>query len=99
MPENISHNRRRWERQPAKISISLVQLAENLMADGSAVIFNFSLRGVGVVTTLELAQRERVRIVPNGQVPDAIPALVAWVREYGDESVHWKYAGLEFSDR
>jgi hypothetical protein len=99
MQANVSHNRRRWERQPAEISISLVMLAENLMVDSSAVIVDFSLRGVRVLTTLELAQRERVRIVANGEPPDAIPALVAWVRDGGDESSHWRYAGLEFSDR
>ena len=97
MQANISHNRRRWERQPAEISISLALLVENLMVDSSAVIVDFSLRGVGVLTTLELAQRERVRIVANGELPDAIPALVAWVRDGGKEPNHWRRAGLEFS--
>jgi len=98
MQVNTSHNRRRWERQPARISFSLVLLAENLMVDSSAIIADFSLRGVGVLTTLELVQGERVRIVAHGELPDAVPARVAWVRDDGDKSTNWKFAGLEFSD-
>ena len=98
MQENICHTRRQWQRQPSKIPISLVLKAENLTEDNSATIIDFSLRGVGVLTTLALVPGERARIVAKGEFPDAIPTRVAWVREDEDESSHWRFAGLEFLD-
>jgi len=97
MQTNTPANRRRWERQPATIPISLVLKAENLKVDNSATILDFSLRGVGVLTRLALFPGERVRIVAKGEFPDDIPTRVAWVRE--DESNHLRVAGLEFLDR
>jgi hypothetical protein len=98
MRANSSANLRRWERQPATIPISLVLKAENLIEDDAATVIDFSLRGVGVLTTLALVQGERVRIVTGGGFPDAIPTRVAWAREDQDESSHWNFAGLEFID-
>lgn len=96
MQTNIPANLRRWERQPATIPINLVLKAEDLKVDNSATIIDFSLRGVGILTTLALVPGERVRIVAKGEIPDAIPTRVVWVRE--DGSNHWTYAGLEFLD-
>ena len=96
MRTNTHANRRRWERQPATIPISLVLKAENLKVDNSATILDFSLHGVGVLTTLALFPGERVRIVAKGEFPDAIPTRVVWAREIG--SNQWTYAGLEFLD-
>lgn len=100
MQANTPSNLRRWERQPAKISFSLVVRREDFMVDSSAFILDFSLRGVGVLTTLELVRGERVRIVANGELPDVIPARVVWMRDEDDveESTHWGFAGLEFLD-
>ena len=97
MEANTSANRRRWERQPATIPINLVLKAQNLKVDNSATILDFSLRGVGVLTTLALFPGERVRIVANkGESPDDIPARVVWVRQ--DVPNHLSFAGLEFLD-
>ena len=90
---------RRWERQPATIPISLVLKAENLTEDESAGVIDFSLRGVGVLTSLMLIPGERVRIFANGEFPDSISTRVAWVREDEDDSSHWRFAGLEFFDQ
>jgi hypothetical protein len=98
MQTNATVLSRRWERQPATISISLVLKTENLTADDAAGVIDFSLRGVGVLTSLELVPGERVRIIANGEFPDAISARVAWVREDADEPSHWRFAGLEFLD-
>src|ERR1039458_9058379 len=98
MQTNTSVPPRRWERQPATIPISLVLKAENLTEDNSAGVIDFSLRGVGVLTSLALVPGERVRIVANGEFPDAISTRVAWVREDEDESSHWRFAGLEYLD-
>jgi|ERR1035437_8108656 hypothetical protein len=97
MQTSTPANRRRWERQPATIPIKLVLKAENLKVDNSATILDFSLRGMGVLTTLALFPGERVRIVAKGEFPDDIPTRVVWVRE--DESNHLSVAGLEFLDR
>ena len=97
MQTSTPANRRRWERQPATIPIKLVLKAENLKVDNSATILDFSLRGMGVLTTLALFPGERVRIVAKGEFPDDIPTRVIWVRE--DESNHLSVAGLEFLDR
>ncbi|MGO8813489.1 MAG: PilZ domain-containing protein [Terriglobia bacterium] len=94
MQANASGNLRRWERQPATIPINLVLKAEDLRVDNSATIVDFSLRGVGVLTTLALVPGERVRIVAKGEFPDAIPTRVVWTRE--DGSNRWTFAGLEF---
>ena len=94
MQANTSGNLRRWERQPATIPINLVLKAEDLRVDNSATIIDFSLRGVGVLTTLALVPGERVRIVAKGEFPDAIPTRVVWVRE--EEPEYWTLAGLEF---
>ncbi len=96
MPTNIPANLRRWERRPATIPTSFVLKAENLAVDDSAAIIDFSLRGVGVLTTLSLVPGERVRIVADGEFPDAVPTRVIWVREDEDESSHWNFARLEF---
>jgi hypothetical protein len=72
--------------------------AQDLAEDNSATIIDLSLHGVGVLTSLALVPGERVRIVANGESPDAIPTRVAWVREDEDESSHWSFAGLEFLD-
>jgi c-di-GMP-binding flagellar brake protein YcgR len=93
MPTNTPTNLRRWERQPATIPITLGLKAENLIEDDSATIINFSLGGVGVLTTLALVPGERVRIVDRGKHPRAIPALVVWLRK--DESSHATFAGLQ----
>jgi len=98
MQTNISVPPRRWERQPATIPISLVLKAENLTEDDSAGVIDFSLRGVGVLTSLVLVPGERVKIVANGKSPDAIFTRVAWVREDEDESSHWLFAGLAYLD-
>jgi c-di-GMP-binding flagellar brake protein YcgR len=71
--------------------------AENLKVDNSATILDFSLRGVGVLTTLALFPGERVRIVAKGEFSDDIPTRVVWLRE--DKSNHLSVAGLEFLDR
>jgi hypothetical protein len=78
--------------------ISLLLKAEDLTEDDAAGVIDFSLRGVGVLTSLVLAPGERVRIIANGEFPDAIPTRVAWVREDEDESSHWHFAGLEYLD-
>jgi c-di-GMP-binding flagellar brake protein YcgR len=96
MQTNTPANLRRWERQPATIPINLVLKAEDFKVDNSATIIDFSLRGVGVLTTLALVPGERVRIVAKGEFRDAIPARVVWVRE--DGSNHLTFAGLEFLD-
>src|SRR5580700_11290512 len=94
MQTNAPEDFRRWERQPATIPINLVLKAENLKVDNSATILDFSLRGVGVLTTLALFPGERVRIIAKGESPDDIPARVVWVRQ--DVSNRLSVAGLEF---
>ena|ERR1035437_10310983 len=81
MQENISANLRRWERQPTTIQISLVLKAEDDKVDNSVSVIDFSLCGVGVLTTLALVPGERIRIVAKGEFPHAIPTRVVWVRE------------------
>ena len=98
MQTNTSIPPRRWERQPATMPISLLLKAEDLTEDDAAGVIDFSLRGVGVLTSLALVPGERVRIIANGEFPDAIPTRVAWVREDEDESSHWRFAGLEYLD-
>jgi len=95
MPGNTP---RRWKRQPATIPISLVLKAENLTEDNDATIIDFSLRGVGVLTSLALVPGERVRIAANQESPDVISTRVVWVREDEDESSKWNFAGLKFLD-
>ena len=99
MQTNTSVPSRRWERQPATMPISLLLKAEDLTEDDAAGVIDFSLRGVGVLTSLLLVPGARVRIIANGEFPDAIPTRVAWVREDEDESSHWRFAGLEYLDR
>jgi hypothetical protein len=94
MQTNTPADLRRWERQPTTIQISLVLKAEDDKVDNSASVIDFSLCGVGVLTTLALVPGERIRIVAKGEFPHAIPTRVVWVREA--ESSHWNYAGLEF---
>jgi hypothetical protein len=96
MQTNAPEDFRRWERQPATIPINLVLKAENLKVDNSATILDFSLRGVGVLTTLALFPGERVRILAKGESADDIPTRVVWVRE--DVSNQLSVAGLEFLD-
>jgi hypothetical protein len=96
MQENTHANPRRWERQLTIIPIGLVLKTENLMVDNSATIIDFSLRGAGVLTKLALVPGEQVRIVAKGEVQDAIPTRVVWVRDDGPQ--HWTLAGLEFLD-
>ena len=99
MQVDTTHKPRRWERQPATVPISLLLKAENLAEDDAAGVIDFSLRGVGVLTSLALVPGERVRIFANGKFPDAISTRVAWVREDEDDSSHWRFAGLEFFDQ
>jgi hypothetical protein len=94
MQENTSHTPRRWEREPAKISIKLVLKAESFKADNSAITVDVSLRGMKVQTNLALVPGEWVGVVPKGEFPHAIPTRVVWARE--DELSHWTFAGLEF---
>ena len=96
MQTDTPANRRRWERQPATIPISLVLKSEDLKVDNSATILDFSLHGMGVLTTLALFPGERVRIIAKGESPDDIPTRVVWIRE--DVSNHLSVAGLEFLD-
>jgi hypothetical protein len=96
MEANTSANLRQWERQPATIPISLVLKSEDLKVDNSATILDFSLHGMGVLTTLALFPGERVRIIAKGESPDDIPTRVVWIRE--DVSNHLSVAGLEFLD-
>ena len=96
MEANSRADLRRWERQPATIPISLVLRGEDLKVDNSATILDFSVRGVGVLTTLALFPGERVRIIAKGESPDDIPARVIWVRE--DVPYPLSHAGLEFLD-
>ena len=81
MQENIPTDHRRWERQPALISIGLAKDPDSLVVDNSATIIDFSLRGVAVLTTLALFPGDFVRILAKGEVPDAIAARVVWVQE------------------
>jgi hypothetical protein len=94
MPTNNPADRRRWERQPATIPITLTTDTENLKVDNSATIIDFSLRGVGVVTTLALVPGDYVNVFAKGENPDAIPTCVVWVRQ--DECSPSIVAGLEF---
>jgi c-di-GMP-binding flagellar brake protein YcgR len=96
MQTNTPADRRRWERQPATIPISLVLKAQNLKVDNSATVLDFSLHGVGVLTKLALFPGEQIEIVAKGEVLDAIRTRVVWVRE--DRSNHLSFAGLEFLD-
>jgi hypothetical protein len=96
MAANFPPVPRRWDRQPATIPINLVLEAENFGVDDAAAILDFSLRGLGVLTTLALAPGDRVRILAKDALPDAIPTRVVWAREDEDESSHWTFAGLEF---
>jgi hypothetical protein len=96
MQTNTFTDLRRWHRQPATVPVTLVLKAENLKVDNSAAILDFSLHGMGVLTTLALFPGERVRIIAKGEVTDDIPARVVWLRE--DVSNHLSVAGLEFLD-
>jgi hypothetical protein len=94
MQTNNRADHRRWERHPITIPISLAKDTENLTVDNSATIIDMSLRGVGVVTTLALVPGDYVNVFAKGEIPDAIPTRVVWVRE--DESSLSIVAGLEF---
>jgi hypothetical protein len=94
MQTNNPADHRRWERQPATIPITLAKDTEVITVDKSATIIDFSLRGVGVVTTLTLVPGDYVNIFAKGEIPDAIPTRVVWMRE--DESSRSIVAGLEF---
>jgi len=93
-PSTNSTNLRRWERELATISISLVLKAESFEADDLATTVDISLRGMKVRTRFALVPGEWVGVVPKGEFPHAIPARVVWARE--EESSHWIFAGLEF---
>jgi hypothetical protein len=45
---------KRWECAPATIRISLVPRTEDFLVDNSVTVIDFSLFGVGVLTTLAL---------------------------------------------
>ena len=94
MQTNNRTNPRRWERQPATIPINLVLNTEDHKVDNSATVTNFSLGGMGVLTTLALVPGERVKIVAKGEFRKAILTRVVWVAEA--EPSHLNYAGLEF---
>jgi len=86
---------RRCERKPKSIPVSLVLKGGPCMSDGSAFTLDISLRGARVRTKLPLLAGELVGVVPQGDMPHAIPARAVWVRE--DEQM-WTHAGLEFLD-
>ena len=86
---------RRCERKPKTIPVSLVLKGGPAMSDGSAFTLDISLRGARVRTKLPLFPGEWVGVVPQGDIPHAIPARAVWVRE--DKNL-WTYAGLEFLD-
>ena len=94
MQTNNGPNLRRWERQPATIPINLVLNAEDHKVDNSATVIDFSLGGMGVLTTLPLVPGERVKIVAKGEFRQAILTRVVWVAEV--EPSRLNHAGLEF---
>jgi hypothetical protein len=94
MQTNNGPNLRRWERQPATIPINLVLNAERHGVDNSATVTDFSVGGLGVLTTLALVPGESVKIVAKGEFSQSIFTRVVWVAEA--EPGHWNYAGLEF---
>ena len=94
MQTNNPADRRRWERQSATIPITIAKDTEELKVDNAATIIDFSLRGVGVVTTLALVPGDYVNVFAKGEIPDAIPTYVVWVLQ--DESSPAIIAGLEF---
>jgi hypothetical protein len=94
MQTNNRANLRRWERQPATIPINLVLNAEDHKVDSSATVTDFSLGGMGILTTLALFPGERVKIIAKGEFRRTILTRVVWVAEA--EPGHLNYAGLEF---
>jgi DNA-binding transcriptional LysR family regulator len=94
MQANTPADHRRWERQPAIISIGLAKDPDNLAVDNSATIIDFALRGVGVATTLALVPGDYVYIFAKREIPDVIPTRVVWVRE--DKPTPSTVAGLAF---
>jgi hypothetical protein len=68
--------------------------AERLGVDNSATVIDFSVGGMGVLTTLALIPGERVKIVAKGEFSQSVFTRVVWVAEA--EPGHLNYAGLEF---
>jgi len=95
MPVTTSLSARRCERKPKTMPVSLVLKGGPNMSDGSAFTLDISLRGASVRTKLPLFPGEWVGVVPQGDIPHAIPARAVWVRE---DKFMWTYAGLEFLD-
>ena len=95
MAVTTSISSRRCERKPKTIPVSLVLKGGPTMSDGSAFTLDISLRGALVRTKLPLFPGEWVGVVPQGDIPHAIPARAVWVRE---DKYMWTYAGLEFLD-
>jgi hypothetical protein len=93
MQENTSHKRRRWQRQPSNIPISLALEDDLLKADDSAITVDISPRGPRVRTKLKLVLGDWVKVSAKGEFTYAITALVVWVRM--GESDHSTVAGLE----
>jgi hypothetical protein len=95
MPTNTASSSRRCQRKPKTMPVSLVLKDGPATSDGSAFTLDISLRGASVRTKLPLFPGEWVGIVPQGDIPHAIPARAVWVRE---DKYMWTYAGLEFLD-
>src|SRR5689334_6402474 len=81
MPVTTSISARRCERKPKTMPVSLVLKGGPNMSDGSAFTLDISLRGASVRTKLPLFPGEWVGVVPQGDIPHAIPARAVWVRE------------------
>src|ERR1035437_2370638 len=95
MAVTTSISSRRCERKPKTIPVSLMLKGGPAMSDGSAFTLDISPRGARVRTKLALFPGEWVGVVPQGDIPHAIPARAVWVRE---DKYMWTYAGLEFLD-
>jgi len=64
---------RRWMRRPATLPRSLVLKAENFIEDHAAIIIDFSLGGVGVLTSRALVPGERVKNRRQRGIPGGHP--------------------------
>ena len=95
MPVSTEISARRCERKSKTMPVSLVLEGDPRMSDASAFTLDISLRGASVRTKLPLYPGEWVGLVPEGDIPHAIPARAVWVRE---DKYMWTYAGLEFLD-
>jgi hypothetical protein len=94
--ENTAYTRRRWQRQPSKIPISLILEDARFKAHDSAITVDIyiSLWGASVRTKLALVAGEWLKVTTNGEINQEIAALVVWVQY--EESSHLTLAGLDF---